>query len=58
MSDLILSGCVCVLSLCIAFQAWYFRNLIPVLTRLIEELQRLKAGAIHQSNECDDNGTS
>lgn len=43
MTDLILSGSVCVLSLCIAYQAWYFRNFSAVLMKLIEELQRLKA---------------
>lgn len=58
MTDLILSGSVCVLSLCIAYQAWYFRNFSAVLMKLIEELQRLRAEAIHPSNECACKGTS
>lgn len=58
MTDLILSGSVCVLSLCIAYQAWYFRNFSAVLMKLILEIQRLRAEAIHQSNECACKGTS
>ena len=58
MTDLILSGSVCVLSLCIAVQARYFRNFSAVLMKLITDLQRLKAEAIHPSNECACKGTS
>lgn len=58
MSDLIFSASVCVLSLCIAFQAWWFRNFSAVLMKLILEMQRLRAEAIHQSNDCACKGTS
>nr|DAD73750.1 MAG TPA: hypothetical protein [Podoviridae sp. ctrub15] len=57
MTNLIFSCSVCVLSLVIAFQAWYFRNFSVVLMRLIAELQCLKAEAIHQSSECACKGT-
>lgn len=45
MTDLIFSASVCVLSLCIAFQAWWFSNFSAVLMKLIEELQCLRAEA-------------
>lgn len=58
MTDLIFSASVCVLSLCIAFQAWWFRNFSAVLMKLILEIQRLRAEAIHPSNECACKDTS